>query len=229
VSGSAGRRSSSASTCRAPAWVPGRATCPIRDAYSGDLKDESLDGQRVVMAGSSPRSGPSRPATRKRWPSPRSRTCRDAGSRGVPRMYATSAARSATGPSARGRRVDHRGDEARFSPTRSGSGRRGYPRPAAVAQEVAAGERSRATAAGSGRGAGNATATATERQRLPGGRQRQRLLRPAPLQVPSAGWLRRANICSRIGFVERDIRAPLRAPPPRRQPLHEFGRPAGGE
>ncbi len=71
ASGCAGRRSCSGCTSRSTRWArsPSRSG-EFVNAYSGDLSDESLDGQRVVVGGIVDRAcGRSSPSARRRWPS----------------------------------------------------------------------------------------------------------------------------------------------------------------
>jgi hypothetical protein len=137
-------------------------------AYSGDLRDESLDGQRVVMGGI---------VTGVRTITTRSKeamgvaTLEDLqGALEVvvfPRMYATSGSTFAEGAILLvAGRVDHRGEEASLLADAvwvwEDAAARG---PAAVAQEVAAGERGRGgrrwgNGASNGSGGGNGDAAA---------------------------------------------------------------------
>jgi hypothetical protein len=137
-------------------------------AYSGDLRDESLDGQRVVMGGI---------VTGVRTVTTRSKetmavaTLEDLqGTLEVvvfPRMYATSGGTFAEGAILLvAGRVDHRGEEASLLADavwvwEDAAGRG----PEAIAQEVAAGERGRGSrrsgsGAGDGNGNGNGAARA---------------------------------------------------------------------
>ena len=157
-------------------------------AYSGDLKDESLDGQRVVMGGIVTGL---RTVTTRNKETMAVATLEDLqGTLEVvvfPRMYATAGGTFAEGAILLvAGRVDHRGEEASLLADAVWVWEEAAARgPEAIAQEVAAGDRR----GGSGRrfgggfghdaGNGNPAATATATARIPGS--------PVPATVPPAG------------------------------------------
>jgi hypothetical protein len=127
-------------------------------AYSGDLKDESLDGQRVVMGGIVTAI---RTVTTRNKETMAVATFEDLqGTLEIvvfPRMYATSGATFGDGAILLvAGRVDHRGEEASLLADTvwvwEDAAARG---PAAIAQEAAAGERSRGNRRWGQGGAGN--------------------------------------------------------------------------
>ena len=131
-------------------------------AYSGDLKDESLDGQRVVMGGIV--TGLRTVVTRNKETMAVATLEDLQGTLEVvvfPRMYATSGGTFAEGAILLvAGRVDHRGEEASLLADAVWVWEDAVARgPATIAQEVAAGERSR------GGGRRLAAATAGQRQR----------------------------------------------------------------
>ena len=131
-------------------------------AYSSDLKDESLDGQRVVIGGMV--TGV-RTVTTRNKETMAVATLEDLqGTLEVvvfPRMYATNGGTFAEGAILLvAGRIDHRGEEASLLADGAWVWEDAVARgPAAIAQEVAAGERSRGNRRwGSGSGSGNGSA-----------------------------------------------------------------------
>jgi len=128
-------------------------------AYSGDLKDETLEGQRVVMGGIVTAV---RTITTRNKETMAVATLEDLqGTLEVvvfPRMYATSGATFAEGAILLvAGRVDHRGEEASLLADAAWTWEEAVSRgPAAIAQEVASGERGRSGSRwGGGASAGN--------------------------------------------------------------------------
>ena len=131
-------------------------------AYSGDLKDESLDGQRVVMGGIV--TGLRTVVTRNKETMAVATFEDLQGTVEVvvfPRMYATSAGTFSEGAILLvAGRVDHRGDEASLLADAVWVWEDAVARgPATIAQEVAAGDRSRGGRRWANKGNGNGNGT----------------------------------------------------------------------
>jgi hypothetical protein len=161
-------------------------------AYSGDLKDESLDGQRVVMGGIV--TGVRLVTTRNKETMAVATLEDLQGTLEVvvfPRMYTTSGGTFAEGVILLvAGRVDHRGEEASLLADAvwvwEDAAARG---PAVIAQEVAAGERGRGGArrwaGGAGAGSGAGTGSGAGGNGYAGGNGRGRSA-PAGVPAPAA-------------------------------------------